>query len=122
MFAGIYMILVAGLMLLFSGLAAKQLHLMHNYMIDGDEFQKNGYDQNQLSQRILSYYSQIDTERTKKIGAPQLSKFAEKSLKRKLSNSERYTIQCYLDVSCNGYITPTDWTTQFIKSSTVKML
>eukprot|EP01084_Bolivina_argentea_P205640 351266_1 len=112
MFAGIYMIAVSLIMLLFSVLAAKQLHLMFDHM------GANGDLNVPLQQRILSHYEQLDGERTKKIGAPQLYKFAQDVLNRKLSNSERYTIQLYLDVSCNGYITPEDWTKQFMRSNT----
>merc|ERR1712130_1067747 len=111
-------------MILFSRLAAKQLHQMRNYMIkSGNNDDKDvEVDQNALAQRFFSFYHGIDFERSRKIGSSNLHKFAEQSLNRKLSNSERYTIQCYLDVSCFGYITPEDWTKQFMKSSTVKFL
>ena len=125
MVAGIYLVCVSALMMLFSRLAATQLHQMHDYMRNGqgmDDGNDVDVDPNALAQRFCSYYHGIDFERSRKIGSNNLYKFAEQSLKRKLSNSERYTIQCYLDVSCRGYITPEDWTMQFMKSSSVKFL
>jgi len=128
MIAGIYLLMVAMLMLLFSRLAAKQLHQMHDYMrVNGQQQMADqnvdlDVDQKALAQLFFAYYNGVDFEKSRKIGSQNLHKFAEQSLSRKLSNSERYTIQCYLDVSCVGYITPEDWVKQFMKSKTVKFL
>eukprot|EP01083_Nonionella_stella_P242052 844677_1 len=62
MFAGIYMIIISFVMLLFSRLAAKQLHTMYNYMLDGDY---NMLDK-ELINTLNNYYNQIDTDRSKK--------------------------------------------------------
>jgi len=132
MFAGIFMVAVALLMLMFSFLAAKQLHEMYSYMrhngqMDGDKVD-HGIDnfnedvEEHLKERLTNYYAQIDHERSNKIGSKQLHSFAEQALKRKLSNSENYTIRLYLDASCNGHVTAEDWAKQFMRSGKVKLL
>jgi len=132
MFAGIYMVGVSLLMLVFSKLAASQLHEMYSYMrhngqIDGDKVD-DGIDHfnedvdAHLKERLMNYYAQIDNDHSNKIGSKQLHHFAEQALKRNLSNSENYTIRLYLDASCNGHITVEDWTKQFMRSSSVKLL
>jgi len=131
MFAGIYMMMISLLMVIFANLAAKQLHEMYSYMrhngqIDGDQVDDidnfNQDEEAHLKQRFLNYYTQIDSDRRDKIGSKQLHHFATQALQRNLSNAENYTIRLYLDASCNGYVTAEDWTKQFLKSPTVKML
>ena len=96
MFAGVYMIGVSLLMLVFGKLAAKQLHEMSSYMrhngqIDGDHVDnidnfKEDPDAH-LKERLMNYYTQIDSDRTDKIGSKELHNFATQALKRNLSNS-----------------------------------
>ena len=84
----------------------------------GDEYcDKDGnevdIEYNKLVSRVVSYFNEIDTNNDGKIGANDLHNFAEQALKRNLSNSERYTLQAFLDCSCNGYISKEDWVKQF---------
>jgi len=115
-FAGVYMLGVSALMLLFSRLAAKQLHLMFSFMRNSRQ------EMGHADEQFTAFYHQIDTNRTQKIGSAELHAFAEQSLQRKLSNSENYTIRMYLDCSCLGYVTPEDWTKQFLNTKKVKFL
>eukprot|EP00484_Ammonia_sp_Unknown_P026705 CAMPEP_0197037552 /NCGR_PEP_ID=MMETSP1384-20130603/14730_1 /TAXON_ID=29189 /ORGANISM="Ammonia sp." /LENGTH=327 /DNA_ID=CAMNT_0042467867 /DNA_START=50 /DNA_END=1033 /DNA_ORIENTATION=+ len=128
MFAGLYMMMASCLLMVFSLLAAKKLHLMYSYMVYSDAaVQINGNEMEQKhasneENKISATYFSLDHNRSKRIGAEELYSFSEQSLNRKLSNSERYTLQCYLDVTCNGFITPQDWTRQFLNSQKVKFL
>ena len=131
MFAGIYMTALSLLMLAFSVMAAKQYRLMYEYMASGgseerligDEFQGNdGLDAQKLYSRVSSYFNELDHDRDGKIGAGELHSFAEHALKRNLSNAERYTIQLFLDCSCQGYITKEDWCKQFCTYNDVTFL
>jgi len=116
-FAGVYMLGVASLMMVFSRLAAKQLHIMFAFMRNSEDVQgQHAEDQ------LTAFYNSIDYNRTGKVGSAELHTFAEQSLKRKLSNSENYTIRLYLDQSCLGYVTREDWTKQFMKTNKVKFL
>mmetsp|Transcript_10792 Transcript_10792/g.16238 ORF Transcript_10792/g.16238 Transcript_10792/m.16238 type:complete len:411 (+) Transcript_10792:87-1319(+) len=139
MFAGVYMAGLALIMLMFSALAAKQYRLLYWYMASGgningkdlklvgDEYgdrnanvQQIEYDK--LVSRVASYFDELDHDRDGKIGAGEVHSFAEQALKRSLSNAERYTIQTFLDNSCNGYISKQDWIKQFCDYGKVKFL
>eukprot|EP01084_Bolivina_argentea_P203289 347228_1 len=133
MFAGIYMCVMAVIMIMFSILAAKQYRLMYWYMATGGNIQNKelqlvGHEYNEmndlekLESRVVSYFNTIDADGDGKIGAGELHQFAEEALKRNLSNSERYTIQSFLDCSCNGYISRQDWTKQFVTYNQVRFL
>jgi hypothetical protein len=131
MFAGIYMSALSVLMLMFSVMAAKQYRLMYSYMASGgseerligDEFQGDLHvDADKLYSRVASYFNELDHDRDGKIGANELHSFAEHALRRNLSNAERYTIQLFLDCSCNGYITKQDWCKQFCSYHDVTFL
>jgi len=113
---GVYMLCVSALMMVFSRLAAKQLHLMFGFM------RNSGKEMGHAEEQFGAFYEQIDVRRTGKVGSAELHAFAEQSLRRKLSNSENYTIRLYLDCSCLGYVTPEDWTKQFMNTKRVKFL
>lgn len=135
MFAGIYMIGLSLVMFMFSILAAKQYRLMYWYMatggnirdrnqkLVGDEYNnEQEMDNNKLESRVVSYFNEIDSDGDGRIGAGELHHFAEQALKRNLSNSERYTLQNFLDCSCNGYISREDWIKQFCNYNKVRFL
>ena len=135
MLAGIYMIGVALIMLVFSMMAAKQYRLMFWYMATGGNVQNReqklvGDDYgdeedggvNKLESRVSSYFDALDGNGSGRIGAGELHQFAEESLKRHLSNTERYTIQMFLDCSCNGYVSKQDWIKQFCHYNRVRFL
>eukprot|EP01083_Nonionella_stella_P104652 300269_1 len=88
--------------------------IIKNVQLVGDEYQENNnMDYDKLESRVTSYFNDLDSDGDGKIGANELHQFAEEALKRSLSNSERYTLQAFLDCSCNGYISREDWTKQF---------
>ena len=91
-------------------------------MVNNDENNDEEQYENEIINKIQNHYIRLDINRSRKLGANELYKFSQDALNRKLSNSERYTLQCYLDVTCNGYITPQDWTKQFLNSTNVKFL
>ena len=140
MFAGIYMTGLSFIMFMFSGLAAKQYRLMYWYMatggnlngkdikIVGDEYQdedgqkSKDIEYNKIVSRVASYFNELDHDKDGRIGAHELHSFAEQALKRNLSNSERYTLQTFLDCSCNGYISRQDWIKQFCDYGPVRFL
>lgn len=101
MFAGIYMMMISLLMVIFANLAAKQLHEMYSYMrhngqIDGDQVDDidnfNQDEEAHLKQRFLNYYTQIDSDRRDKIGSKQLHHFATQALQRNLSNAGMFSV------------------------------
>jgi len=130
MFAGIYMTGLSLIMIVFSLLAAKQYRLMYTYMatgqsekLVGDEYGNDeNMDYEKLESRVSSYFTELDSDGDGRIGAGELHQFAERALRRSLSNSERYTIQNFLDCSCNGYVSKEDWIKQFCNYNQVRFL
>jgi len=122
----------AVLMLLFSVTAAAQYRLLCEYVgvAHADE-QEKGQEQEQeqeqedavaAQKRIERNFEEADTDHNGKVGAAELHCFAERALQRSLSNAERYTLQLFLDCSCNGYISKEDWTKQFLHYNQVRFL
>eukprot|EP00485_Elphidium_margaritaceum_P012440 CAMPEP_0202688006 /NCGR_PEP_ID=MMETSP1385-20130828/3539_1 /ASSEMBLY_ACC=CAM_ASM_000861 /TAXON_ID=933848 /ORGANISM="Elphidium margaritaceum" /LENGTH=334 /DNA_ID=CAMNT_0049342875 /DNA_START=24 /DNA_END=1028 /DNA_ORIENTATION=+ len=126
MFAGIYMLVVSIMLMVFSMMAAKQMKAMFAYMMSGadeDTQQMNPAEQEgSPADKMAAWYHRLDHNRTNKLGADGLYSLGQHALNRKLSNSERYAIQCYLDDGCNGFIKIEDWCKQFLNCNNVKFL
>jgi len=71
-----------------------------------------GSEKEEMKTKFEAKFDELDTDGDQFIGSQEIVKVAAQA-GRTLSNTERHTIQTFLDVSCNGRISRTDWWRQF---------
>lgn len=107
--AGIYMLIVALLMLYVSYSASKKYVRIFVYIAAGSEGDL-------LKERFERKFNELDIDGDGKIGSEAIVKIALEA-GRTLTNAERHAIQSFLDESCNGSVSREDWMRQFLNNN-----
>jgi len=104
-FVGIWMLLVGIIMFFYSRSAAKKYVRIFIFISSGSEGEE-------LKMKFCNKFDELDLDHDQFIGSAEIVKVAAQG-GRTLSNAERHAIETFLDVSCNGRISKTDWWKQF---------
>ena len=137
--AGLYLLVIIVLSVIFSVIAAKKYNAVREYIIkatviskdvsqplignDDDEEQKEMTDNDDelVMKKFISKFDALDVNKNGKLGMDEIANLGEEC-GNAFSASEKYAVFLLLDKECNGEITKPEWIMQLKKHKNCKML